>query len=292
MVLKLDRRFPLVWRTPDSLQLGVDRPQLVIEGLSRVQEYLIAALVMGVARSGLDMIASAHDAANGEVDRLLAQVASALEAPSAEPPSATIEGAGPTAEALRGMFGSGLSEGIGSPEFVVIVAHHVIDPELHGRWLRQDVPHLPVVFGDSIVRVGPIVEPGAGPCLYCLELHHTDADPAWPAISAQLWGRSTPSETALVASETACIVARVLQARLLQGEPGPATSIELDATTGVRVVRVWTRHPDCQCSGISDGVRGGEKPTSVPQESETASVPQNDSIRISPRKDAAAVSPA
>jgi hypothetical protein len=283
MVLKLDRRYPLVWRTPNALQLGVDRPKLVIEGLSRVQEYLIAALVVGVARSGLDMIASVNEAEPGEVERLLAQVADALEAPDDAPHSATVEGRGPTADALRHMLEAPTSNGPGSPEFVVIVAHHVIDPELHGRWLREDVVHLPVVYGDSVVHIGPIVEPGRGPCLYCLELHHTDADPAWPAISAQLWGRVSTAENLLVASETAGIVTRLVQARLLRGVPGPATSIHLDAATGERVVREWTRHPDCQCAGFVD-----EVPTATRSGTEMASVRPIDSPRSSPRRGAAA----
>lgn len=283
MVLKLDARYPLVWRTPDAIQLGVDRPQLVIEGLSTAQEYLIAALVAGVARSGLDMIASVNDAAPDEVDRLLAQVAHALEVPAVAPPSATVEGTGPTADALRRMLGAPLVDGGDHPEFVVIVAHHVIDPELHGRWLREDVLHLPVVYGDSIVRIGPIIEPGRGPCLYCLELHHTDADPAWPAISAQLWGRSASTESAVVASETASIVTRLVGSRLLSGTPGLATSIELDAATGERVSRVWVRHPDCLCGGIHD-----VSATEVRPESETAFAPPTDSLRFSPRRGAAA----
>jgi len=206
MVPKLDRRFPLVWRTPHTIQLGVDNPLLVIDEVTGAQEQLLAALVAGVSRSGLEMIARMADASTNDVDRLLTQVSLALETPGFTPATATIEGSGPTADALRSMLGDA------NPGFVVIIARHVIEPDHHGRWLRQDVPHLPVVFGDSVVHIGPIVEPGAGPCLYCLELHHTDSDPAWPAISAQLWGRNTPSESALVASETASIVARLVHA--------------------------------------------------------------------------------
>ena len=33
---------------------------------------------------------------------------------------------------------------------------------------------------------GPLVTPGRGPCLRCLDLHRCDRDPAWPALLAQL----------------------------------------------------------------------------------------------------------
>ena len=32
--IKLDERFPIVWRSPDSLQLGADAPLVVFEGVS------------------------------------------------------------------------------------------------------------------------------------------------------------------------------------------------------------------------------------------------------------------
>jgi len=270
MVLKLDRRFPLVWRSPHALQLGVDNPMLVIDEVTGAQEQLLAALVVGVSRSGLEMIARMADATTTDVDRLLTQVAAALETRGWEAATATIEGSGPTAEMLRAMLGDA------NPRFVVIIAQHVINPDDHGRWLRQDVPHLPVVYGDSLVHIGPIVEPGTGPCLYCLELHHTDADSAWPAISAQLWGRATAAESALVASETASIVARLVHARVQQGEPGRAISIDLDPATGERVSVEWTQHPRCQCAGV----------TAVQPESAMASARLIDPIPFSPKTNA------
>ncbi len=267
MVLKLDRRYPLVWRSPESLQVGVDRSLLVIDEVTDAQQQLFAALVAGISRSGLDMIARTVEAEPGTVDRLLAQLSGALESEPGPLPTATVEGTGPTAARLRLLL-DGDNAG-----FVVIIAHHVIDPELHGRWLRRDVPHLPVVFGDAVVRIGPIVEPGTGPCLYCLALHRTDADPAWPAIASQLWGRPSMLESALVATETAGIVARLVQARQQRGTPGPATSIELDSTSGERTYREWARHPDCQCAEI----------TAAQPEISMASARPNDPIPFLPR---------
>ncbi len=48
MVLKLDPRFPLVWRTPSSLQLGVDPAVVTLHDVSETTERLLAALVAGV----------------------------------------------------------------------------------------------------------------------------------------------------------------------------------------------------------------------------------------------------
>ena len=289
MVLKLDPRLPLVWRSPDGLQFGVDRPAAVIDRLTPTQERLVAALVAGVSRSGLEMIAQAAESPPGLVEALLARLAPALlSPPGRQTPAIAVEGSGPTADEIARLIdAAGAPE---SPDLVVIVGHHVIEPELHGRWLRNDIPHLPVVFGDRVVHIGPMVEPGRGPCLYCLERYRTDADPAWPAIASQLWGRPAASETPIAAAEAAAIAARIALRRLEVGEPSPATSIELDAITGDQVRRTWRPHPECHCISLGPNELGpnelGPNEPAVsedPPGSATAAAARRGPIRISPR---------
>ncbi|WP_317232827.1 hypothetical protein [Clavibacter capsici] len=81
MAIRLDPRLPLVWRTPDSLQLGVDRPPVVLTAVSRLDERLLAALVQGVSRGGLDMIAATEGATPAQVTQLLDLVRPALLPP-------------------------------------------------------------------------------------------------------------------------------------------------------------------------------------------------------------------
>ncbi len=269
MVLKLDPIWPIVWRDPHTVQVGVDRPVAVLEQLTAEQERMVAALVAGVGRSGLDMIDGPAAA-----DAMLARLGTALIGEPVQPAGAAVFGAGRTADRLRSVLAA-----TGTP--VVIVAHYVIAPDLHSRWLRRDLPHLPVVYGDSIVRIGPFVEPGSGPCLYCLELHHTDADPAWPAIASQLLGRRAHTETDLVAIEVAATVARLV-ARRSASDPGAARSIELDVSSGETSEREWARHPDCLCAGL----------IAVPPGIVSASAQSPVPIRFSPRRDAAAAEPA
>jgi len=139
-------------------------------------------------------------------------------------------------------------------DFAIAVGHYVLAPELHGLWLRRDVPHLPVVLSDTSTSVGPIVEPGVGPCLYCLQRYRTDADAAWPALSAQLWGRRSRIESALVAGEIAAVASRAALARLDAGHAASAhSSTEIDVRSGLSTTRLWTAHPDCGCTGVSAG---------------------------------------
>ncbi len=258
MVLRLDPRFPLLWRTPQSLQFGTDRPRVVLEAVSHADELVIAALVTGVSRSGAEMIGRSAGLPDGACDALIRALDPALEhpAPPQAPATAVVIGAGETAELVKRLLvGSGMAvladEPDASPEIAVIVAHYVIEPEVHGRWLRRDIPHLAVVFGDEVVRVGPIIRPGTGPCLYCLELHRTDSDPSWPAIASQLWHRRSGTETSLVAAEVAATVARLILARRIVHRIEPLTTIEIDAGSGERMLREWGSHPECGCASLT-----------------------------------------
>ncbi|MGL4340787.1 MAG: TOMM precursor leader peptide-binding protein, partial [Rhodoglobus sp.] len=150
---------------------------------------------------------------------------------------------------------------------------------LHALWLRRDVPHLPVVLSDTSAMIGPLVEPGSGPCLLCLELHRRDADDAWPAIATQLLGRRRQVKSAMLAGEAAIAAARMAIAQL--GGPaavGAAHSLRIDAATGVRRRREWQEHPLCGCRGIpSEESTAWSTLNSHPQENDSANA-----ARLSP----------
>lgn len=258
MVLRLDPRHPLLWRTPESLQFGLDRPSVVLETVSHADELVIAALAAGVSRSGAEMIGHSAGLDDPAISALLLRLEPALERPSPHrsPESAVISGGGETSERVRRLLGEAGVEVIpdlpdAAPDIAVIVAHFVLEPEDHGRWLRRDIPHLPVVYGDRTVSIGPVIRPGAGPCLYCLELHRTGADPSWPAMASQLWHRRSGLESSLVAGEVAAEVVRRVLTRQIVHRVEPLTSTELDAATGVRTLREWSVHPACGCTSLT-----------------------------------------
>ncbi|MBK4347364.1 hypothetical protein [Lacisediminihabitans changchengi] len=290
MVLRLDPRFPLVWRSPSDLQFGVDRARVVLTDVTAAQERVIAVLFRGISRSGLEMIAADAELADldGTLDALRPVLAETGENPAR---TVAVEGSGVTAQLVRARLGeAGIrcsdateDEAKLRPDLAVVLAQFVLDPEQHGRWLRRDVPHLPVLFSDQLVHIGPLIEPGSGPCLYCLERHRTDADPAWPAIASQLWGRSAGTETSLVAGEVAAIVVRAVLQRL-DGIEAP-DELSLDALTGERVIRRWFRHPGCGCAGLEEPAGAV---TSARPENDSASAQPRAPIPIGPRRGAAA----
>jgi len=259
MVLKLDPRYPLVWRDPFSLQVGVSAPVAVLRDVSAATERMVSALVAGISESGLYMTGQAAGATTAEVDRLLATIRPALVAQTTPraAPIVLIAGEGPTVDRVAdALASSGIRVKIAADvraaagedcAFAIIVAQFVVPPDLHGTWLRRDIPHLPVVVSDTEVVIGPIVEPGSGPCLYCLQRYRTDADRSWPAIATQLHGRRTGTETALVASEAAAVASRATLERLTVGPAHEHRSQSLEIATGAVRSTYWNAHPECGC---------------------------------------------
>jgi bacteriocin biosynthesis cyclodehydratase domain-containing protein len=265
MVLKLDGRFAAVWRDPFSLQFGVDPARVILREVTSAEERMIAALGSGISRSGLEMIATSSGASGQDVAGLLRRVKPLLlpdEAP-ARASRVAIVGSGQTVERIANALAlTGAAVSVSATpnddqtDLGIAVGHYVLDPGSYGFWLRRDLPHLPVVFGDDSVQIGPLVEPGQTPCLYCLEHYRRDADASWSAIASQLWGRRALSETALVSAEIASRVARLVLDRLERGGrsvPGralAARSFRLAVESGEVTRRDWMPHPDCGCIEI------------------------------------------
>jgi bacteriocin biosynthesis cyclodehydratase domain-containing protein len=285
MVLRLDGRFATVWRDPFSLQIGVDPARVVLRDVSTAQERMIAALESGVSRSGLDMIASSSGASATDVSALLRTLKLLLVVDEPVPPvhRVSIVGTGPTVEriattlALAGVrvsVSSSVTESVtelatdDECDLGIVVGHYVLDPESYGFWLRRDLPHLPIVFGDESVMIGPMVEPGNSPCLYCLEHHRRDSDASWSAIASQLWKRRARSETPLASTEVATRVARLVLARLESGRPArhtmSARSFQLAVGTGEVTRREWMPHPDCGCVTVPAGFSADPPGTGSP----------------------------
>lgn len=266
MTLRLDPRVPVVWRTPSSLQFGVDRPRLVLDDLGALDELLISALRGGAPRERLLSLARKAGGDAAHVRALLATLDAVL-LPSTPASTHTrghvlVDGVGPCADAMLAELEragvpttSDPDAAAGDPALVILIAHYALPPRRYGHWLRSDVPHLPIVFGDSGVRIGPLVLPGVGPCLFCIDLEHTDRDPAWPALASQLVDRRAPGETQQTARLAATLCAELVSAQLA----GTRAAVERWSTASVHIgVDAWIScdrhapHQDCGCRALQD----------------------------------------
>jgi len=291
MVIRIDPRIPVVWRTPDTLQLGVDRP-IIVGGLSTALEVVVAALCRGIPLAAAELLGVDAGATAEQVQALLGELGPSLidtltVAPPAGPRTqVAIDGIGPTATRLRGLLTDvGLVVLPGShPEpgqaearisVAVVLGHYALLPGRHRFWLRRDIPHLPVVFSDREVRIGPLVTPGRGPCLHCLDLTLTDIDAAWPRIASQLQGREAPTETTRLSIDVSGRTAAYVQ-QFLSDHRSPlfARSLALDERSGALTLLAHRAHASCGCralprNGTDPGVRAAPAqtpPSSAPVE--------------------------
>ncbi len=115
---------------------------------------------------------------------------------------------------------------------------------------RQGLTHLLAEVRDTVGVVGPLVVPGASPCLRCLDLARTDADPDWPALAVQL-GRPARSPAACDAVLAAAVAAQAAQqalARLDGASPAAlGGTLELALPDWRWRRRAWVPHPACEC---------------------------------------------
>lgn len=254
-MLRIDPAAVLVWRSPSTLQIGVDPPLAVLTDLPPTAERLVAALVAGTDQAALAALAIDRQMGRAELQRLLDAVRPAL-LPEPPAPSAPVLVEGPP-DLVAGL---GVAEGLlahdpaappptAPPPLVLLAAHHVLAPGRAARWLASDVPHLPVVFGERAAVVGPFVIPGSTPCLRCAEEHRIEADPAWPVLAAQLLGlgpaaaADAPALRMELHARLAAAV-RAIRSGADAGLAGWAVRIGSDGAVS-RLARPW--HARCSC---------------------------------------------
>lgn len=264
MMLRLDPTIPIVWRDPYSLQVGIDEPVCTLPEATAATQRMLAALAVGVPRPALSVIGTNAGASEAQVAALLKAVRPALltgQANRIRPVVALDDEHGLMPQlrtlaeqsGIRTVFASDVHGAMVAG--AVIVANFAVTPAQHGAWLNRDVPHLPVVFGDHRVRIGPFVEPGVGPCVHCVQLERVDEDPAWPAMATQLVAKSAASATPLPRTDATVRAVRMLADRLITGSRSYlATSIVVDAATGSVTERSHRPHERCACRALPENV--------------------------------------
>lgn len=245
-ITRLDPAVPLLWRDGDTLQIGIEGT-LRIPASAPWVEQLLARMAAGFRRSAFDVIAHSLGAPHTEARALYSRLEPLLVDEVAVHRAAWVESIdvrdGRCEYRLREAL---LDEGVppGDPRSSADVAVVLVEgaaAALHfRRHLRDDVPHLPVALERGRVTVGPLVVPGASPCLACRDAHECDRDPAWPRLHAQLIGRAAGPVSAVRIADAAIAVAAVLTA----GADGAV----LELSGGVRrELRRVTFHAECRC---------------------------------------------
>ncbi|GIG19308.1 thiamin biosynthesis protein [Cellulomonas chitinilytica] len=148
-------------------------------------------------------------------------------------------------------------DGTQEPDVLVLVERAAADPARAPVLLSAATPHLSVVVREADAVVGPLVVPGDGPCLRCLDLHRTDVDPAWPLLVAQLLGAPAAASSGPVGEVgTVSGVCAALAAAAVVGHLDGTSShlrgvtFEVGLPDVVPRRRTWAVHPDCGCTAL------------------------------------------
>jgi hypothetical protein len=216
--------------------------------------------VLGVDRLG--MLVASGLAAAGVGTVLLSDPAPVLPADVAPGAFAPADVGRPREEAGAAALRAAVAgvrtsaRGAARPDVCVLVEHGVASPVLARPLVQEDLVHLSVVVRDVDVVVGPLVAPGHGPCLRCLDLHRCDADERWPAIATQVAACPAPGVETLVGMLAAALAVGQVLAHLDGRWPVVRSgTLEVTAVEAVPRLRIWASHPDCGCRGL--GARDG-----------------------------------
>lgn len=287
-MLKLNPTHTMLWRSPTCVQFGADEAVAFIPEMTTAIEIVITALSAGVSEVSLHAIANDAGMTPGALSLLLDMLAPALYSEDEIPYwRISLDGQGRTAEALRAMLTtSGHLIVTQDPDLAIIIGHHVLRPDHSGAWLRRDIVHLPILFGDTLVRVGPLVTPGTGPCLHCVYLDHAELDTAWQILATQLLNRRSYLESARISGEVAAMITRWIDNASGPGAPtglmnrrhpleGLDTGdvVKLEGASGRMTRATYHQRPECACQALPQNVIpigsrrvGSPAPTTIPKD--------------------------
>lgn len=129
----------------------------------------------------------------------------------------------------------------------VLTAQNALVPSSYRELVGKKLPHLAVMFGSEWVSVSPKIT--GNPCLGCLDLHNTDANPNWPVLASQLIGRADYLEDARSALFAASMaVGEILRAIDSPDEEAEFLGHRLQVDSGRIEGWSWKTHSECDCA--------------------------------------------
>jgi hypothetical protein len=236
----------VVWRDHTIVQVGVDPVIAIIEITDEQSARALAELTRGTNDKVIERLLGGAAKTKGLIEALGTSLIPPIERKtpnwlvvgSEENSRVIIETISRASRVTFTNF-SELSDS-NPPDLVVLISNFVISPSDVQPWLSSDIAHIPIVFGESSVSVGPRVEPGLTPCLRCCEMERLDSDPAWAAISPQLWRKTLPVIDSGLAVHAAGELLRL-------SSEGGGHSVRIDAQNLQRLSIPHSFHPGCGC---------------------------------------------
>ncbi|MBO1901150.1 hypothetical protein J4H92_04200 [Leucobacter weissii] len=268
---RLDPSLPLCWEDENTLRLGFDRAEARFTRPSPAVQRLLSALRSGIPGDRIGRTVRESGATRAEWHEVSERLGSALILDPPTPPIVRpaprigLLGGGASSEQLGAAllragcrvapFRSRHPERAEPFDLVIVIERFIEAPHRAGRLLASGLPQLLLRFTDRSMRLGPIVSGRGRPCHTCAILHDSEADPAVPALAAQLLGGAPAAET-LASAEFAAVLAIATVLRWwVGGREYDGTRVTVPVRDGLPVAELERDtvrpHPDCGC-GIAD----------------------------------------
>lgn len=252
-------------RRPGEIHLGLGSDAaVVLSGLTEAETRAVVALGPMTARQwGSAHLARPPSPRWPAVLQLLGDAASGLGTPAPDVSGVLICGSGSVPQAVRHVIADMGDRPARSPTtLAVLIAAEHICAGAADRWQRERIPHLPVTVGARRAVVGPLIRPGIGPCVGCLDHHRAVLDQGWAPIaleepwrdgigiagSTEAPGRSAAATVSAPADLCAVVagVVGLVTRGYLTGAPLPV-GVSLTITSPVPRIqhRLWRSHPRC-----------------------------------------------
>ncbi|MFC6705582.1 TOMM precursor leader peptide-binding protein [Flexivirga alba] len=242
---------------------------LVLDGLTDAETLAVVGLTAALRTPGGSAYRAAPSARWPQVLHLIHEAAALLTPVGSATGQVVVLGEGPLpgeiCRALDPIVGRVITEpeallapefdpAIHTPDLVILPAVDAVTA-LSGRpWHGRGIPQLPVVVSGGRLSVGPLIRPGTGPCLTCLDLHRGARDPGWAPWLASRALRSDVDDELDALPElrvTAAALAALVTRGLLENQPLPTgVGLSLERPQPRVGHHLWTRHPSC--CGVSD----------------------------------------
>jgi hypothetical protein len=252
-----------LWRSPGVLQVGLDSPALVLQGVPRGLADVVPLLAHPCTAEELGTLLPQLDQRwlDWLVDRLddagLITTTDPVRQPTlavvgagalAAAVAAALEGAGLSPACLDPVGFAALPPAVDEPELIVLaVGAAEPDRAITDDLFRNGRTHLVVRLEPDRGVVGPLVQPGRTPCVRCQDLSRVRLDPAWPHLLAQLC-REPVKPAPVLLEWVAATTAVQVRAWLSGGVPETCGgSLELSLPDYRLRTRGWPAHPGCGC---------------------------------------------
>lgn len=259
-LLRLPPHLPLIWLTPDTIQVGVDPPRATLTQVPDGVPALLHALGSGVTCSGLDMLAQHHRVPGRWLTDALRVLEPLLQSDPPAPVKAVslwssiADTAGFARLAEQAGYVVSVPADVGADTDwsrpVLVIADYLIHPGWLVALAVQQRAHLPVVFSDQSIRVGPLIRFGKTPCLVCAESFQRDQQPHWLEVASQLWSRTSPLHSPHITARVWTAASLLLDGVQIVGMRSSRDQIVLRPGEGTLRIEQPPFHPRCTCRGL------------------------------------------